>query len=369
MAAKRIAYLMPLYFDERSYLGGGERYPLNVARGVIAAGNGEYHVELISYGPSARRETLQPGLTLRVLPASNRPADKLDVVSWELPAALAEADLVHIHQAFTRSSEAGLLAAKQQGKPVCVTDHGGNSSTLGMYLDTLSLVDLVVCYSRFGASLLQTTTPLVVIPGGVDAARFAPPAERPPRDRILFVGRLLPHKGVDVLITALPPDLPLTVCGRAYDDRYFRHLKDLARGKHIEFVTDADDDMIRGLYARARVNVLPSVYRDCYGNTHRAPELMGLTLLEAMACGTPVVCSRVGAMPEFVRDGETGFVFDTPDQLTRHLRHLASHPEVVERMGRQCRDAVLRDYDLKVVGEKLVPVYERLLRRRQGVAA
>ena len=66
---------------------------------------------------------------------------------------------------------------------------------------------------------------------------------------------------------------------------------------------------------------------------------MGFTLLEAMACGTPAICSRVAAMPEFVRDGETGFVFDRPDELTDRLRHLAGDPALVERMGRQARAA------------------------------
>ena len=72
--------------------------------------------------------------------------------------------------------------------------------------------------------------------------------------------------------------------------------------------------------------MLPSVYRDCYGHAHLAPELMGLTLLEAMACGTPAICSRVAAMPEFIREGETGFVFDTPEDLARQLRAPRGRP-------------------------------------------
>jgi glycosyltransferase involved in cell wall biosynthesis len=137
----------------------------------------------------------------------------------------------------------------------------------------------------------------------------------------------------------------------------------------VEFITDADDDTIRDLYGRAWVNVLPSVYLDCYGIPYLAPELMGFTLLEAMACGTPVICSRVAAMPEFVIEGETGFIFDNQDQLTEQLLKLAEDPHLVEKMGWQARLAVEQQYDLKVAGAKLWAVYESLLSEYMEVAA
>jgi glycosyltransferase involved in cell wall biosynthesis len=203
----------------------------------------------------------------------------------------------------------------------------------------------------------------------VDADHFTLPTNRPPRDRVLYVGRLLPHKGIDQLIEAMPRELPLAVCGRCYHDDYFRLLRRLARGKRVEFVTDADDETIRHLYIRAWVNVLPSVYRDCYGNSHLAPELMGFTLLEAMACGTPVICSRVAAMPEFVSDGETGFVVDNREELTDRLGRLAANPSMVERMGRQARLAVEQEFDLKVAGARFWAVYRSLIPGCEGVAA
>lgn len=369
MAVRKIAYLSPLYFDEGSYVGGGERYPLNLARGVVEGSKGACHVELLSFGPRPFTRPLFPGVWLRVLTAARRPALALDVISWELPEALADADLVHIHQAYTRCSEMGLLVAKQQRKPVCITDHGGTTSSLGQQLGALELADRIICYSEFGASLYRTQRPIVVIKGGVDGTTFAPPTVRPPRDRIVYVGRLLPHKGIDRLIDAMPPDIPLTVCGRPYHPDYFHLLQSKAIGKRVEFVTDADDELIRGLYARAWANVLPSVYKDCYGIPHRAPELMGFTLLEAMACGTPAICSRVAAMPEFIDHGETGFVFDSPDDLTGQIVRLAGDPELVERMGRRARRAVDREFDLRVAGARFWAVYQELLSRREEAAA
>jgi len=366
MDARKIAYLTPLYFDQGSCLGGGERFPWNLAKGVAESSGGRFEVELISFSDAPAVRPLAPGVTLRLLTAAGKPRNPLDVVSWELPEAFAAVDLIHIHQVYNRCAEVGLLVAKQQRKPVCVTDHGGFSSPLVKQLGLLDMVDHVVAYSDFGASLYRTSAPLSVIKGGVDASKFTPPPHPVERDRVLYVGRLLPHKGIDRLITALPPEIPLTVCGRPYHPEYFERLQELASGKRVEFVTDADDARTLDLYRRAWVNVLPSVYVDCYGTAHEAPELMGLTTLEAMACGTPAITSRVAAMPEFIREGETGFVFDDLDELSAQLRSLATEPGLSDRLGRAGRLDVENRYDYRVAGAKLVTLYESLVGRAAG---
>jgi glycosyltransferase involved in cell wall biosynthesis len=357
MTKQKIAYLTPLYFDEKSCLGGGERYPLNLAAGVVHASGGTCAVELVSYGDVSDRRTLRPGVTLRILRADNRPANRLDVVSWELCGAIADADLVHIHMAYTRSNELALVLAKMQRKPVYLTDHGGMSSTIGLNLGAAELADRIIAYSDFGASLYETRQPIEVIKGGVDAAHFTPAPSPVTRDRVLYVGRLLPHKGIDQLIKALPAALRLTICGRPYHPQYFELLQQLAVGKRVEFVTDADEAKLLDLYRRAWATVLPSVYQDCYGNSYTAPELMGFTLLESMACGTPAIASRVGAMPEFIREGETGFVFDDLAQLSDQLGLLAGDVDLVEQMGHRGRQVVEQEYDLKVAGRKMLDVY------------
>jgi glycosyltransferase involved in cell wall biosynthesis len=358
---KRIAYLTPLYFADESVVGGGERYPVNLAVGVAEAGRGEFSVDVISYGPRGFRHELHPGVTLRVLPLAHPPRNPLDPVSWGMPEIIADTDLIHVHQAYTRQAEVAIVLAKVFGKPVCVTDHGGASSRIGIEFGSLDLADRVVCQSEFAARMLRTTAPVAVVKGGVDADHFRPPDTTPARDRVLFVGRLLPHKGIDQLIDALPPGLPLTVCGRPYRADYYEVLQRLAAGKRVEFRTEATDDEIRDLYGRAWATVLPSVYRDFHGHSHVQPELMGFALLESMACGTPAVCSRVGGMPEFVRHGRTGFVFDEVGELTRYLAALASDPGLAMRMGREARRLVEREFDRRVCGEKLVALYRELI--------
>ncbi|WP_422925928.1 glycosyltransferase family 4 protein [Singulisphaera sp. PoT] len=366
---RKVAYLTPLYFDEKSRLGGGERFPLNLATGVAAAAEGRCTVELISFGERAARYSLKPGVSLRVLPVSNRPHDILNAVSWDLPAALADADLVHIHVPYTRSSELGILIAKQDHKPICVTDHGGASSTIGLNLGCLDLADRIVAYSDFGAALHRSTTPIETIKGGVDASTFCLPDTRPERGHVLFVGRLLPHKGIDYLIESLPPGVPLKVVGRPFREDYTWRINHLAVGKPVEFITDADDATLRELYQSAWVTVLPSVYHDCFGASHVAPELMGFALLESMACGTPAIGSRVGGMPEFIRDGETGYIYDSLDQLTDRILTLVESPDLVETMGQRGRQAVEAEFDLKVAGRKLYDLYRSLFEQAREAAA
>ena len=366
----KIACVTPMYFSDDSYIGGGERYPLNLSKGIVASTGGEYTVEIISFGPRSRVVPIAPGLTMRVLAVARPPLNALDVVSWELPAALIDADLVHIHQAYTRCTEMAILVAKQQGKPVVVTDHGGPTSALGTAVGCLEMVDHIISYSHFGkACYTKTSTPITVVKGGVDGTMFTVPETRPTRDRVLYVGRLLPHKGIDRLIEATPADIPLTICGRPYHPDYFARLQGLAAGKTVEFVTDASDETTLEMYRRAWVTVLPSVYRDCYGNTYLWPELMGFTLLESMCCGTPAICSNVAAMPEFVIDGVTGFIFDDLPTLTDRLRRLASDPALVETMGARARREIDQEYDLKVAGARFVAVYETLIDQARGVAA
>jgi hypothetical protein len=130
MASRKVAYLMPFYFDERLWLAGSERYPLNRARGLAECSRRDYEAEPISYGDAALRRPLRPGITLRVLTAAGRPCNRLDMMSWELPDVVAEAVGVHIRQAYSRCAEMGLLVAKHR-KPLGATDHGSSTSALG----------------------------------------------------------------------------------------------------------------------------------------------------------------------------------------------------------------------------------------------
>jgi len=184
----------------------------------------------------------------------------------------------------------------------------------------------------------------------------------PREKRVLFVGRLLPHKGIDHLIKAVDNTMELRIIGRAYDPLYFGYLNWLAQGKNVTFKTELDDAELPGEYASATVTVLPSVYRSDNGDVYQQPELLGLTLLESMACGTPAICSDVGAMPEVVQDGLTGFVVPPSDpvRLGDKLRLLLADPEQAARLGEAGRQRVLDYFTWDKTAERCLQAYAEL---------
>jgi glycosyltransferase involved in cell wall biosynthesis len=175
------------------------------------------------------------------------------------------------------------------------------------------------------------------------------------------VGRLLAHKGIDRLICALPPDLPCVLAGRAYDPAYAEYLRALASGRDITFIEDADDLAVRDLYQRAWATVLPSVHLDAWGRIYEAPELMGFSALESMACGTPTLVSPTAALPEFVRQGKTGFVCNGLGELAERCTAFAGGGLDADALGANARTLIEAEYSIEVAGRKLSIAYDELL--------
>jgi hypothetical protein len=142
--AGTIAYLTPWYLDG----GPGPEAELSSLAARLREAAGDAHIAVIAFGPAGRRRELAPGVALVVLPASSR-----DALSWDLPAALAGAGLVHLHEPFSRAGEMGLLLARLAGTPVCASHAGGPGKGLGDALDLLTLADRVVAPDEPAARL------------------------------------------------------------------------------------------------------------------------------------------------------------------------------------------------------------------------
>ena len=189
------------------------------------------------------------------------------------------------------------------------------------------------------------------------------------RDGVLFVGRLTPHKGVDVLIRALPPDARLTVIGSEGQDPsppesdYPKLLRTLAAGRPVEFLGAIDDDELARRYRTASVLVIPSVERTCYGRRIAVSELLGLVALEAMASGTPVIASRVGGLPEIVEDGVTGYLVPPGDvaSLRRRISDVLDDPAMAAELGSNARERVVTELSWDRCAERCLEAYRELL--------
>jgi alpha-maltose-1-phosphate synthase len=123
-------------------------------------------------------------------------------------------------------------------------------------------------------------------------------------------------------------------------------------------------------YRQAAVLALPSVHRTCYGREVRVSELLGLVVLEAMASGTPVVCSRLGGLVEVVQHGVTGFLVAPGDvgELRERLAELLQDPGLARRMGRQARELALARFTWRACAERCLAAYHELVTPAGGPA-
>jgi glycosyltransferase involved in cell wall biosynthesis len=205
---------------------------------------------------------------------------------------------------------------------------------------------------------------LYFLPNVIDTERFTPAvvASRTPVT-LLTVGRLVPQKRLDrflLILSRLRRDLNLKVTGlivgpsRANDNlraRLEKQAGQLGLGPHALQFSGAESEMVR-IYQQASVVLLTS---DHEGTPN--------VLLEAMACGLPVVATRVGGVPEIVRDGQTGFLRDRDDLdgLVTATAQLVTDSELRVRMGQSARAFVEENHSLERLPARLGELYRLAL--------
>ena len=292
----------------------------------------------------------------------------VDPFSPALAGELAGADVIHYHQTHTLSAGYALLYGRLRRAPVFGTNLGGGGLALHNLVGGDRWFDAHLDVSRFAAVAFrhQRSAHARVILGGVDTVRFSPDPAVARSGEVLFVGRLLPHKGINYLIDAIDRATPLTIVGRRWwrrHDRFYALLSSLADGKRVTVHENYDDDQLIAAYRRALCVVLPSVYVTVFGERYNVPELLGQTLLESMACGTPAICTDVGGMPEVVEDGVTGFVVppNDPNALGEKIGWLQAHPSAATRMGEAARRRVLDRFTWTLVVDRCLDAYRSRL--------
>ncbi|HLF78256.1 MAG TPA: glycosyltransferase, partial [Dehalococcoidia bacterium] len=240
----------------------------------------------------------------------------------------------------------------------------------------------VICATEAEAKLLRqlyaaSGDKVSVIPLGVDLDRFRPGDKGSARQAlglkderiVLFVGRIEPLKGVDILINAaalLESDVDcsvLIVGGDAGSRSQVKRLQELARTRGIEhrvaFVGAVDHETLPLYYNAADVCVVPSHY-----------ESFGLVAVEAMASGVPVVASRVGGLAGTVKDGETGYLIPwlCPEPFAERIELLLDNDPLRQNLGEAAREAVGR-YRWEYVAEAVLALYESVTAGDRGAVA
>jgi glycosyltransferase involved in cell wall biosynthesis len=351
----RVVHLVPAFFGSDDTMGGAERYAFELARHMAEV----VPTTLLSFGERERNEAMGP-LRIRILgnPWYVR-GQRFNPLKWSMFAELRAADVIHCHQQHILASSLAAALGRLSRRRVFVSDLGGGGWDVSAYFSTDRWFNGHLHISEYSSAVAgHRGKPWAhVIMGGVDSEKFSPAARR--KGSVLFVGRLLPHKGINYLIEALPNRMRLELVGQVRDSRYFDALRTLSAGKCVEFHQGCDDAALVEHYRRAMCVVLPSVYRTIYGDETRVPELLGQSLLEGMACGLPAICTAVASLPEVVEDGVTGFVVppNDPAALGERLCWLRDHPEAAAAMGVAARHRVLKHFTWHQIVRRCLAVY------------
>src|SRR3954470_11254214 len=319
-------------------------------------------------------------------------------VDVEIAAALGGVDLVHSHTWYANT--AGLLASLVHGVPHVVTAHSleprrpwkadqlGGGYRLSSWVERTSYLaaDAVIAVSNgMRLDVLDAYPELDparvhVVGNGVDADAYRP-VDAPDvvrglgvdldRPYALFVGRITRQKGVMHLLAAaeqLPPEVGLVLCAGAPDTPAERQqvadaVAELQarRGGVVWIEAMLPRDQLVPLITGATVFVVPSVY-----------EPLGIVNLEAPACGTAVVTSAVGGIPEVVDDGRTGLLvpYDPEDPATfeaglaARIAELLAHPHGARQVGAAGRERVLSEFGWPAIAQDTVGLYTQILNGR-----
>lgn len=303
-----------------------------------------------------------PWISLQILPY-------IIAQTMTLLRHIQDYQIIHAH--WSLSSLVGWLGKllSQEPLPMVVTVHGSDifqvtRYPLGATFTRLMLhqCNRVIAVSRALADevikLGVHHEKILVISNGVDIRRFEPLAPSHRQNVILYVGSLIERKGVNFLIDAMRdvfdvlPDYRLLIVGEGPLYPTLKHkTQSLNIASRVVFLGFQSQDQVRALMQQSKLLVLPST-----------EEAQGVVLLEALACGTPIVASRVGGIPEVVTP-EVGILVPCADTgaLTDAILAALSNSERWLSMSHEARLRAEKMYSWEKVASQVLAVYEETL--------
>jgi len=279
-------------------------------------------------------------------------------------------DLVHAHWWFP-GGMAGLAVSRLLHVPLVTTLHGsdirlvssvpGGRALFRRVASNSAAVTTVSSWLAAQATAIAPTLHPTVAPMPVPAELFQPSNDRVP-GRLLFVGKLTEQKGLHRLLhamTLMSPEITVDVVGAGRVDD--QHLKDLATSlgvaDRIAWHPLLPQAELAKFYARAALHVIPAI-----------DEGLGLTAVESLLCGTPVVAFESGGVTDVVINDKTGMLVTPGDVagLARVIDSLLADPPRLERLGRQGREHALELFGTEAVARQYTNVYSAALSTARG---
>jgi glycogen synthase len=384
-------------FHSNSAGGGAESYVSTMADALLERG---HRVSIIALGePGVRNgrmrmiQVAKPNLhwfLYRGLPFAKSFAMPVREIEWSRCAWSALADLNHedpVDLVETGENIALQQLALREKLPVVVRGHGnplaikrssgkrvawGDRLGRKLQLAGMRRADAITAVSKFqarelGKDLSLPEATIHVIPNPISPTllhqALAQPRIQPTNPVVLYTGRIELNKGSLELLRSVDqvasqfPDVEFVMAGGRHNSIDDRSLEN-ALGRngtrdHVRFPGHVPWQQLADCYRSASVFVMPSYY-----------ETFGISVIEAMAFGLPVVATNVGGLPEVVEDGVTGILVPpgNSQELGDAILRLLRDPELSARMGQAGRERVRSEFTVDRVVSQTLAVYESVIR-------
>jgi glycosyltransferase involved in cell wall biosynthesis len=342
----KIAQVSPLMeaVPPRLY-GGSERIVAFLSDELTLQG---HDVTLFASGDSVTKAKLEPvwPCALRLDPAVRDYLAPHIVMLEKLAARAAEFDVVHLHVDYL-----SYPVMRRVGVPFVTTLHGRlDLPELRSIYEVFADVP-VVSISDAQRDPLPQANYVATIHHGLPAQGLLPQSGE--GGYLAFLGRISPEKAPDAAIRiAAKAGRQLKIAAKVdkVDQQYFaEHIEPLLASPHVEFIGEIGDDQKTEFLGNAAALLFPIAWREPFG----------LAMIEAMACGTPVIAFRNGSVPEVVDDGVTGFIVEDEAQAAAAVRRL-------DRLYRaQIRRVFEERFTVRRMAEEYLEVYRRLIARER----
>jgi starch synthase len=280
-------------------------------------------------------------------------------------------DVIHAHSHLYSSTVFCALMRMVGSSPLVVTNHGLISSIAPMWLQKIYIptvakwvyntADKIICYTETEREQLIDLgihpEKLAVIHNGIDTELFAPLTDVTPKKQFLWIGKYVPGKGVEYLLRGFQlfsrdfPDYTLLMIGRGPEkEDCLRMIEDLGLTEMVVLRDFVDNKDLPEIYQQSCLFVLPSLM-----------EGVPRSILEAMACGVPVACTKLPQLVKIVSGCGMLFPVKDPEALAAALSTLVSDPEMAQIYGKNGRERAVSMYSWSDTVSKTLDLYASLI--------